>query len=240
MKHLIFCTRVLSIIFYYALFPTLIFVAGCRNKSSVIGTTEALNSYPIHKNIVATVFWVGEPSGPDNNYIPNEVSAWDDSWQIHYGGVDDPVNRNGYYPALFTPNENPFYFALPYDDLDDLGSRKKNVSTNIYWWTEKNWSNSESACKNRWIKITKGSLTVYAQWEDVGPFETDDINYVFGNSLPANKFNAGAGLDVSPAVETFLGLTGNDKVNWQFVNFRDVPSGPWKSIITTSQLSFTK
>jgi len=94
----------------------------------------------------------------------------------------------------------------------------------------------ESVCKNRWIKITKGSKVAYAQWEDVGPFEEDDFNYVFGNSLLKNKINNNAGLDVSPAVRDYLNLQDIDSVNWQFVNFSDVPEGPWKTTITSSQI----
>lgn len=224
----------------YPLAIILLLISGCRGNNSVNSLNTAENVYPVHSNITVTVFWVGEPSGPENNYIPNDVSAWDEKWQEHFGGVDDPNNRSGYYPAAFTPGENPFYFALPYNDFDGNGLRKKNAPVNIYWWNEKVWKDSESSCKNRWIKISRDSLTVYAQWEDVGPFETDDAPYVFGNSLPANTFNAGAGLDVSPAVQTYLGLTGIDKISWQFVDERDVPDGPWKKIVTTSQLFYIK
>lgn len=218
----------------------LFFISGCQEKNTVNNYFTGSTAYPVHSDITVTVFWIGEPSGPDNNYIPNNVSAWDDKWQEHYGGVDDPLNRNGYYPAAFIPGENPFYFALPYDDFDDNGIRKNNASANIYWWNEKTWNSSESSCKNRWIKITRDTQTVYAQWEDVGPFETDDTAYVFGNSPPVNTFNASAGLDVSPAVQTYLGLTGIDKVSWQFIDERNVPNGPWKNIVTNSQLFYKK
>lgn len=77
----------------------------------------------------------------------------------------------------------------------------------------------------------------YAQWEDVGPFEVDDADYVFGNSRPKNKINNNAGLDVSPAVRDYLGLEDIDIIDWQFVDFKDVPKGAWKEIITNSQIS---
>lgn len=32
-------------------------------------------------------------------------------------------------------------------------------------------------------------------------------------------------MDVSPAVRDYLGLSGIDKVDWQFVEFEDVPEG---------------
>jgi len=187
--------------------------------------------YPTHTNIGTTYFWVGEGATSDNGYISNSPSAWDDSWQQHFGGVDDPNNRNGYYPAAFTPNENPFYFALPYNDFDSNGRRKTNANK-VYWWGAKQWGPDESCCKDQWIRITKGTKTAFAQWEDCGPYGEDDINYVFGTSAPASPANDNAGLDVSPAVRDYLGLSDIDEVNWQFVGASSVDAGPWKNIIT--------
>lgn len=192
------------------------------------------NQYPVHQGITATIFWVGEEAGSANDYITNKVSAWDQDWQAHFGGADNPNNRNGYLPKDFTPKENPFYFALPYDDFDDQGARKPDAFDIVYWATEKNWGPQESMCKNRWIKITKDYRTVFAQWEDVGPFKSNDSEYVFGNSAPKNDTNDGAGLDVSPAVRDYLGLDGMSMVDWQFVAEKDVPDGPWKQIVTTN------
>lgn len=62
----------------------------------------------------------------------------------------------------------------------------------------------------------------------------DDIHYVFGTSRPQNPINNNAGLDVSPAVRDYLQLNGIDVVHWQFVQFEEVPEGPWKNIITAS------
>jgi hypothetical protein len=39
--------------------------------------------------------------------------------------------------------------------------------------------------------------------------------------------NKGAGLDVSPAVRDFLGLGDTDVTDWRFVDFEEVPHGPW-------------
>ncbi len=192
-------------------------------------------SYPVHQNITTTFFWVGEPASQDNQYISNLSSFWDSKWLEHYGGIDSPKDRNGYFPVGFTPMENPFYFALPYSDLDNYGNRKDNAYTAVYWSNEKNWDDSESMIKNRWIKITKDDKTAYAQWEDAGPFDYNDVNYVFGTDTPMNHQNNNSGLDVSPAVRDFINLYKDKRnvVSWQFVNFEDVPSGPWKQIITT-------
>jgi hypothetical protein len=182
----------------------------------------------LHQNIKTTIFWVGEAAGPDNANISNAESAWDGNWQTHFGGFDDPDNRNGYHPAAFTPLENPFYFALPYNDLNDNGDRKASAANCP------NVGGSVSWCKNAWIKITKGSKVAYAQWEDVGPLKEDDVAYVFGTAAPANTWGAKAGLDVSPAVRDYMGLSDVDVVSWTFVAASSVPAGPWKQIVTTS------
>lgn len=207
--------------------------SGSSSSSSSSGS-EASSKYPLHEDISVTFFWIGEGANGQNGFISNKASAWDSDWREHYGGTDDPDNRNGYFPAGFTPEENPFYFALPYNDFDGHGERKENAE-NIYWFSE-DYTEEQSLCKNRWIKITKGTLTAYAQWEDVGPFNEDDISYVFGGSNPENTRNNNAGLDVSPAVHDYLNLEDIDVVDWQFVDFSDVPDGPWKQIITTSQV----
>jgi hypothetical protein len=154
----------------------------------------------------------------------------------HFGGVDDPDSRSGYFPASFTPLENPFYFALPYNDFDGNGNRKESSAQTIPWILEKTWNDSESMCKNRWIKITHGSTIAYAQWEDVGPFEEDDASYVFGSSAPHSAVNNHAGLDVSPAVRDYLGLGDMSVCDWQFVDSADVPEGPWKQTVTISNI----
>ncbi|MFI5416282.1 MAG: hypothetical protein ACHQXJ_02900, partial [Nitrososphaerales archaeon] len=210
-----------------------------KSENIITSEPKSDSKYPLHQNITATYFWSGEPASKDNQYTDNLSSAWDSKWVEHFGGVDDPTDRIGYLPAKFIPLENPFYFALPYDDFSSNGSRKSDVNSTVYWSQEKNWNDSESMVKNKWIKITEEDKTVYTQWEDAGPFEYNDKNYVFGTSLPVNKFNNNAGLDVSPAVRDYLGLyhQGRNQVSWQFVDFDNVPDGPWKKIITTSQMT---
>jgi hypothetical protein len=199
-------------------------------------TIPDANEYFLHENISVTIFWIGEEASEENNFISNNQSAWDNNWTENYGGIDNPNNRTNYFPSDFTPLENPFYFALPYNDFNN-GIRRENTDY-IYWAREKSWDLLESMCKNQWIKIIKGNNTAYAQWEDVGPFEVNDSNYVFGESLPKNEINENAGLDISPAVRDFLNLEDIEKVDWQFINFSEVPEGPWKEIITTSQISW--
>lgn len=204
--------------------------------SKVPASKTETNIYPLHKNISTTYFWVGEEAGADNKNISNLPSAWDEDWAKHFGGVDTPDKRSGFFPAKFTPKENPFYFALPYNDFDNNGNRKKEISSLVPWAGSTVWKENQSVLKNQWIKIMKGSAVAYAQWQDVGPFKEDDASYVFGSALPKSKVNNHAGLDVSPAVRDMLGLSDIDTADWQFIPANQVPDGPWKKVVTTSQV----
>jgi hypothetical protein len=180
--------------------------------------------------IVTTVFWVGEkPSG--NNPVPNRVSSWDKEWTKNYGGVDDPdpAHRNNYIPVKFTPRQNPFYCALPYNDKAREGHRPE-ASRVVPWFNEAYQGPAVSTCKGRWVAIRKGNRVAYAQWEDAGPFRTDHWQYVFGNERPKPNLNKGAGLDVSPGVRDYLGLQPTDVTDWRFVDFKEVPRGPWSTL----------
>jgi hypothetical protein len=184
--------------------------------------------YPWKVNIVTTVFWVGERPTP-NNPVPNNRSAWDANWLSSYGGFDnpEPSARRNYIPVNFTPRQNPFYCALPYNDITN-STTKPEAPLVIPWFKEKYKKYGESVCRNQWLEIrSHNGRTCYAQWSDCGPFRTDHWQYVFGNELPAWNINHGAGLDVSPAVRDFLELSGMDVTSWRFVDARDVPPGPW-------------
>ena len=186
--------------------------------------------YPWKKSIVTTIFWIGEqPSG--NNPVPNRTSSWDKDWTKNYGGFDDPnpARRSNYIPVKFTPRQNPFYCALPYNDKAHTGHRPEAPGV-VPWFKEAYQGPAISTCKDRWIAIRKGNRTVYAQWEDAGPFRTDHWQYVFGNERPKPNLNKGAGLDVSPAVRDYLGLNETDVTDWRFVDFREVPHGPWSTL----------
>jgi hypothetical protein len=188
----------------------------------------AAQRYPWKSNIVTTVFWIGEQAG-GNNPVPNNRSSWDLNWTANYGGFDNPdrSNRREFIPVSFVPHENPFYCALPYNDVTH-GQFKPEAPLVIPWFKKYYTSQGQSVCQHRWIAIRKGNRTCYAQWEDCGPFRTDHFQYVFGNERPKPNLNHGAGLDVSPAVRDYLGLQPTDVTDWQFVNTQDVPAGPWR------------
>jgi hypothetical protein len=180
------------------------------------------------RNVVATVFWVGElPT--ENNPTPNTVSAWDQNWQQNYGGYDEPDRRDGFLPAGFTPQLNPFYVALPYNDVAKGGVHRPEASEVIPWFWETYRGDGISVCKDRWVAIHYDGRVCYAQWEDVGPFEVDHWQYVFGNEAPRPNRNKSAGIDLSPAVRDFLGLRSGERVQWRFVDDRQVPRGPWRA-----------
>src|SRR5438477_10595061 len=89
--------------------------AGCLNtEHSAVATGER---YPWKKNIVTTVFWIGEQPSR-NNPVPNRARPWDKHRSRSYGGFDDPnpPHRSNYIPAQFTPRQNPFCCALPIHD----------------------------------------------------------------------------------------------------------------------------
>lgn len=185
------------------------------------------NRYPWKRQIVTTVFWVGE-TPTQNNPTPNHKSSWDPQWARNFGGFDDPniANRRNFLPARFVPRQNPFYAALPYNDVT-RGTTKPESRKAIPWFKQAFERPGKSVCKGRWIAIKHGSRIAYAQWEDCGPFRTDHWQYVFGNERPMPNLNQGAGLDVSPAVRDYLGMSGKDVCDWKFVEARDVPPGPW-------------
>lgn len=183
--------------------------------------------FPWKTEIVTTVFWIGEkPSA--NNPVPNRSSSWDANWTKNYGGFDDPEKskRREFIPVKFTPQQNPFYCALPYNDKSINGHRPEAPRV-VPWFKEAYQGPGVSTCKGRWIAIRHGNKVAYAQWEDAGPFRTDHWQYVFGNERPKPNLNKGAGLDVSPAVRDFLGMNDTDVTDWKFVEFSEVPHGPW-------------
>jgi len=187
--------------------------------------------YPWHRNIMTTVFWIGErPTA--RNPVPNNRSAWDANWARNYGGYDNPDPRyrdpRTFAPRGFVPRQNPFYIALPYCDVS-RGNTKPEAKNAIPWFRDCYEKPGKTVLKGRWIAIHHGGKTAFAQWEDCGPFRTDHWQYVFGNERPRPNLNRGAGLDISPSVRDYLGMGKNDLCDWKFVEANSVPDGPWKN-----------
>jgi hypothetical protein len=203
-------------------------------QTGATAPSQLVSTYPVHNNITATVFWVGEGADNSNDFIHNRASAWMTDWMTAYGGIDDPQNRCDYRPCAFTPKENPFYFALPFNDYDEHGLKSESELRHIPWYTG-NIPENTSILKNRWIEVTHANRVAYAQWEDVGPFGENDASYVFGSARPAEPR---AGLDLSPALADYLAVDGRGIVSWRFVDSSNVPKGEWTKIVTQSNLHF--
>ncbi len=197
-------------------------------------TTTTGGAYQWKQGIVTTIFWCGENASV-NNPVHNHASSWDLNWAANFGGYDNPDpdarvrDSQDYRPKAFIPRQNPFYFALPYNDVTQ-GTTKSEARTVIPWFRSVFVREGQSVLRDRWIAVRKlGSGRIaYAQWGDCGPFRTDHWQYVFGNEKPKPNLNGGAGLDVSPAVRDYLGLANTDVTDWRFVEAREVPPGPWR------------
>ena len=79
-------------------------------------------------------------------------------------------------------------------------------------------------------KISSAALTPILTASRGRPHPDHDAAYVFGNSRPKNSENDGAGIDVSPAVRDFLGMSSGRKCDWRFVDLNEVPDGPWRNL----------
>jgi hypothetical protein len=204
---------------------------GSRVGPATVGRSWVLNGGPKRYSwkigIGTTIFWIGERP-TTNNPVPNDRSSWDPNWFSNYGGYDDPdsKSRKDFIPMNFLPRQNPFYVALPYNDI--AGSHTKSEAKNVVpWFKDAFVRDGQTVLKGRWVAIRRGNRVCYAQWEDCGPFCTDHWQYVFGDDRPKSNLNRNAGLDVSPAVRDYLGLCDIDVCDWKFVETSEVPPGPW-------------
>lgn len=234
-------------------------IAGCAPDAEfpLRAAHEDDARYPWHTGVVATTFWIGEIFDPEAEDGSQETSTYDSEWLAYNGcdgirveGVceaDARSGENGYAPRGTVPKENPFYLDLPYDDVNNAVAFAERAAV-IPWAAEPEYAGREtdpsfSYMKNRWVRIQKGDRECYGQIEDAGPGQYQDKEYVFGDTdrRPANKNFNGAGMDVSPALNGCLGFAEvngeNDRVDWQFVDEREVPPGPWTVVVTTRQVN---
>jgi len=187
-------------------------------------THKPRNTYPWKKDIITTIFWIGEGSTPISS-TTNEASAWDEDWRSTNGGSDSPNDRNGYASAYHAARVNPFYIALPFNDLAFPDKARRWLPAG---WARPNKDGKQvSACKNRWVEIkNQQGRSCFAQWEDVGPLRYDHAEYVFGSERPDTYTRAG--LDVAPAVAQYLNINEKNRItSWRFVDDEDVPPGVW-------------
>jgi hypothetical protein len=179
--------------------------------------TGPKNVYPWKKDILSSIFWIGG----------SQASAWNQNWRDRNGGSDTPGDRseassNGFGPNHHAADVNPFYVALPFNDLAFPDQAQK--------WLPAGWARATtdgapaSACQHRWVEIKNAQMDVcYAQWEDVGPGHADDAEYVFGSQPPRSQ----PGICISPAVAAYLNTKDKASIQWRFVEARDVQPGAW-------------
>jgi hypothetical protein len=171
--------------------------------------------YPWHNQIQTTVFWCGEMA--TRNSPSNMRSAYDSLWFKHF------------------LSETPFYAAVPYSDIDSMGHTKPSAAS-VPWYRKAFQADGISIMKDRWIEIQSGRRQAFAQIKDVGPYHVDDLDYVFRNQRPQPHETNNAALDVSPAVQEYLGLKGLDVCSWRFVDRPN--SGPWTNSVSNNSVSF--
>lgn len=199
--------------------------------------------YPWKTHITATIFWCGEQP-TKRNPTPNCKSSWDTQWAENFGGYDDPdpdkriANHatGDFRPKAFVPKLNPFYIALPYNDVQGWSAHKPEASRVIPWFSRMRPLPGKTVLKGRWVQIYYEKHSCYAQWEDCGPWVTNDWEYVFGNKRPKTTQNGGAGIDLSPSIRDYLGVSSGQKVHWRFVEESQVPYGPWKKYASKSNV----
>ena len=151
----------------------------------------------------------------------------------------DNYDGNDYGEAVFTSETH----TVAYDT-------RKSSTDRIPWKNSENWD-GKSMVKARWIRVRwNGGPWVYAQWADAGPYFYDDADYVFGDgstkaaNMEHRVDDPYAGIDLSPSVMKKLGVNigseGDqaDNIDWQFVNFEDVPDGPWKKYISSNEVNW--
>jgi hypothetical protein len=187
---------------------------------------KATHTFPWKTNIITTVFWIGE-GGSTLSSTTNYAGAWNMEWMHDNGGPDDPDDQDSYAQRGHASTLNPFYVALPFNDLVYPDKARRWIPA--YWFKPPRNGKQVSACQNRWveIKMIGSGRTCYAQWEDVGPLRYDHAEYVFGPERPDTLTHAG--LDVSPAVAKYLGIDrhGSARTSWKFVDDDDVQPGMW-------------
>lgn len=200
--------------------------AGKRPAPRILPRTsrQSPGTYPWRLNITATVFWVGEEP-TERNPVANHKSSWDSAWRENFGGFDnpDPVCRTmDFRPKTFIPRQNPFYVALPYNDVS-RGEHKAEASRVIPWFRREYAGKGQSVCKGRWVQIVYNKRSCFAQWEDCGPFTTEDWPYVFGDKPPVNTQNKGRALTSPLPYATIWALREEQPLStgalWNFTAF---------------------
>ena len=180
-------------------------------------------------NVGTIVFWVGEEQSAGKT-SPQHQSVWDKDWLKNFGGVDTPESaaRHDYIPVSFVPGQNPFYCALPYNDVEH-GQFKPEAPTVIPWFKQDIRSRVNLCARIAGSPYARGIESATRNGKIAARFAPTISTDVFQNERPTQNASHDAGLSVSPAVRDHLGLAPAEVTDWRFVEVSDVPPGPWRN-----------
>lgn len=193
-----------------------------------------LDESVLHTDIKTTFVQGGAPAGEYDQGQTNQQARWYDDWAEHLCTIDLDGSRQLRQHGC----DNLYYFALPCSDIGKDGDWSQAMIDKSPWTQIKT---DESPFKNQWIRVDYQGKSIYAQWEDTGPYYQYDCDYVFGEQRPKQEHAhspALSALDLSP--RSFADLTGGDldigeiQASWQFVPANQVPDGPWLVNPTTT------
>ncbi len=227
-----------------------LFLGSCveTQKSSVYETDRTSTATETKKTTSQTALDIPAPTSSKASLAASEssepVGVWHKDITGTYFDIAEYPTPQTAWNDMDALDENPFYLALPFNDRVP-GFREYG------------------SCKNRWVEVVVVSTGQrgFGQWEDVGPWFVNDVNYVFdstGKTRPFSELHEGeywniycgdqgsgvrkprrilnsAGIDLSPALANAIGLGGKNQVNWRFVDASQVADGPWKDKISESK-----
>jgi hypothetical protein len=225
-------------------------LVGCmQHESGSLWKIERLPTQEDKRAPSPTTEEVGrEPSGSASQRTrttssTSDYSGWHQNIRATYFDIAlYPTQQTAWNDIDPVGEENPYYLALP---LNDYVPGYKRYGP----------------CKNRWVEIVNASSgeRAFGQWEDVGPWFVNDVDYVFdhtgtvrpfaethkgqnlniyresngkGARRPREILNS-AGIDLSPILLEALGIRGRGFVHWRLVDADRVADGPWKRKIST-------
>jgi len=76
--------------------------------------------------------------------------------------IPTPSARRDYIPVAYIPKQNPFYCALPYNDVTK-DQFKPEAQLVIPWFKQSYTGPGQSVCRHRWIAIRKGNRAAKTQ-----------------------------------------------------------------------------
>ncbi|WP_279402976.1 hypothetical protein [Arthrobacter sp. JCM 19049] len=126
---------------------------------------------------MATTFWVGEIHDPNAHDGSQMISAYDGWWYERYGGCDGVVEdgvcntevreaANNYFPKHMTPQQNPFYLDLPFNDVTNekaFSQRHLIPWANDFGYAGNLENKNFSYMKNRWVELSFRGKTCFAR-----------------------------------------------------------------------------